>query len=679
MLERRRTNPGLRWIAAALLAALATGPLKAAEARWTSLGPPAAPPSSRLVLETGRGEPVYALTTAGLWRSSNGGSSWSSLQSQAGGVPVALAPDPLHSGRLYASVFDNSGNVSIRRSDDFGSRWSTTFQAGYISPYETQDLRVDPVVPDTLYWSANERLLRSRDGGRTWEAFPQESQGLALSFALPADRPGTIYVVGVYEMWISRDSGQTWTRKSSSMESHPPDTLVTTRSPRTLYGWWRDPYVRGNNEPCFLRSDDEGETWKAFLHNTKCGAPAIDPDDPLLVRIVVPAAQGGELRVSKDGGETWASAGAVPDVGDLYRTPGGGFMLATPQGLFRSQDEGGPWRPANRGFTASQVKAFLPTEEGLLAAPALPDVSPKPPAVPLLATLDEGRTWDGLPLRNAMALAVDPSDPRHLLASAVRWEENWAAMHHRVLESRDGGRTWRGVVDPQIDPPQLELLAIDPFDARILYGGTVFKGFQRSDDGGRTWSALNTGLKLRGCAHYYCNTNRVSAILPDPEKPGRVVILYEGKVYSSEDGGRGWWLPIGPQLPPRTTKVAALTRDPEGALVALVAGVHGDDGSPGAVYRSANNGATWQRVGRLPKTALGRLPQVTGLVATRTGLFVSTDQTGVFESRDGGRTWKALSQGLPRLDVTGLAADPSNPSRLYATIPLNGVYAIDIR
>ena len=29
-----------------------------------------------------------------------------------------------------------------------------------------------------------------------------------------------------------------------------------------------------------LRSDDEGETWKGILRNTKCGAPAIDPDDP---------------------------------------------------------------------------------------------------------------------------------------------------------------------------------------------------------------------------------------------------------------------------------------------------------------------------------------------------------------------------------------------------------------
>jgi hypothetical protein len=69
---------------------------------------------------------------------------------------------------------------------------------------------------------------------------------------------------------------------------------------------------------------------------------------------------------------------------------------------------------------------------------------------------------------------------------------------------------------------------------------------------------------------------------------------------------------------------------------------------------------------------------VTGLAATRAGLFVSTDSAGVLWSADGGATWKPLNDGLPSTWIRSLTADPFDPARLYVTLWTNGVYAIRV-
>jgi hypothetical protein len=45
----------------------------------------------------------------------------------------------------------------------------------------------------------------------------------------------------------------------------------------------------------------------------------------------------------------------------------------------------------------------------------------------------------------------------------------------------------------------------------------------------------------------------------------------------------------------------------------------------------------------------------------------------VYETRDGGRSWKAASSGLGDLEVYALAIDPHAPRRLYAATP-SGIF-----
>lgn len=58
---------------------------------------------------------------------------------------------------------------------------------------------------------------------------------------------------------------------------------------------------------------------------------------------------------------------------------------------------------------------------------------------------------------------------------------------------------------------------------------------------------------------------------------------------------------------------------------------------------------------------------VTGLLLVNpTALYAGTVAGGVFMSADGGASWTSKSEGLPSLEVRGLAADPRNPTTLFA-------------
>jgi photosystem II stability/assembly factor-like uncharacterized protein len=657
---------------ACLAIAVFVAALASAEPRWQPVGPQAGPPSARLFFGPGGG--TYALTPAGLWRASAGGA-WSSVQIDGLGSPfLAFAADPATPGRAYGSIQGLDGFSSIVRTDDRGNSWRTVSQILGTSTNFPEALQVDPFTPGTLYRMANTGLDRSLDGGRTWDCVPFAGycNGARVdSFALAPDRPGTLYVSARGEFYRTADGGRTW---SHSPQETPMDSLVATRAPRTLYGWTEEDAFRGNLVPCLMRSDDEGRTWKELLRPPhKCGAPGIDPSDPRTVRIAILADGEPRLWVSRDGGGHWREAGALPGVGDLFVTPSKELILSTPDGLYRAPGENGPWQPANRGFTSLEVRAFIAVEETFLASPVNQTYNWTTP-IAALRTGNGGRTWSPAPLRNALAFAADPSDPLHLIASAERYE-SLSVVHWRVLESRDGGRSWRGVVDPAIDPPPFQSLAIDPEDSRTLYGGSQFEGFYRSQDGGRTWAAANSGLPYEvHCTPYYCDTNSASTILPR-EETGTVAIVFEMQVFVSRDQGSSW-RQASPYVTP-LGNVEALARDPEGNLVAVAGGKNPHDAdSLGVVYRSTDEGVTWTRLGLLPpKFANYRSSYVSSVAATREGIFVGTNLLGVLFSANGA-AWSPLNAGLPRTSVISLVTDPSDPASVYATVPRAGVYVL---
>ena len=207
-----------------------------------------------------------------------------------------------------------------------------------------------------------------------------------------------------------------------------------------------------------------------------------------------------------------------------------------------------------------------------------------------------------------------------------------------LFYTADRGASWTPLFDEQ---PTLAIgdIAIAPSDERLLYVGTGEPnggggsmtydggGVYKSADGGASWQHL--GLD---------STGSIGKIVVHPEDPdilyvGAMGRLFENNeergLYKSTDGGASWEQVL---YLSDSTGVIDLVMHPE---------------NPDMLYA-----ATWERT---------RRPH-------RRQYYGAT--SGIFRSKDGGRRWEELTEGLPtsprRKGRIGLAIAPSDPDVLYA-------------
>jgi photosystem II stability/assembly factor-like uncharacterized protein len=249
-----------------------------------------------------------------------------------------------------------------------------------------------------------------------------------------------------------------------------------------------------------------------------------------------------------------------------------------------------------------------------------------------------------------------------------------------IFRSIDGGNSFAPVTDNQVDLA-VGSLAFSKSNPQIVYagmgdpkGGYYGSGVLKSTDAGQTWTRVNdASLPSPG---------NVAKIEVDPTNPNRIYLaqysrlvdtrrLASGFFYST-DGGISW-----------TKTLSGLPRDvvldvanPKTLYVGM-ARVDAPTGTPAGVYRSTDEGATFDRVFTSPynqnQTSDMRLavtpanPQT--IYAYTGGTEGSTVGVRVIVSTDSGQTW--TNRGSNGIDPnqfgynTYIYADPSNASTVY--------------
>ncbi|HEX4495084.1 MAG TPA: hypothetical protein VIE43_05380 [Thermoanaerobaculia bacterium] len=187
-------------------------------------------------------------------------------------------------------------------------------------------------------------------------------------------------------------------------------------------------------------------------------------------------------------------------------------------------------------------------------------------------------------------------------------------------------------------------LAVAPSAAATLYATLDGQGAFRSTDGGLSWVPILGG-------------NPVSNVAVDPLRPGTLYLATaRGGLQKSTDGGAHWTV-----LQPVSFGAQAIAVDPVRAM-RVYAGTTGS-----GVLRSTDGGASWQPAS-VPLPA-GAARNVLRLALSRTaGLVYAGTGAGVFKSTDAGLSWQAASHGLPAGAVEALAAAPSDPRTVYASL-----------
>lgn len=220
----------------------------------------------------------------------------------------------------------------------------------------------------------------------------------------------------------------------------------------------------------------------------------------------------------------------------------------------------------------------------------------------LFSSSDGGASWHRTDFgrRDAMNLA------RTRAQSVV-----WAAGHHVLAKSTDGGKTWQDVSPPGLPYLDVHGFGADPRNANTLYAAIAGNGLYRSTDGGDSFSLVTQevggdvfalavtrdgrilagdtrrGLLSSSDGGHSWNTvfsSPVIGIAVNPKRPQR--ILASGQITQlSTDGGRHWKLVLA--LNKGTGPVAWSPSAPATAYLV---------GFDRTLYRSGDGGEHWQPV-----------------------------------------------------------------------------------
>jgi photosystem II stability/assembly factor-like uncharacterized protein len=568
-----------------------------------------------LAVSVKKPETIYADTTAGLNKSTDGGAHWLPLK-EAIGLGIKGARD-----------------VTIR------------------------PIAVDPLDDDVVFAGTPDgKVCKSSDGGAHWTAVYTATSAIHSVTISPADGKTVLAATDKAGLVISRDSGNTWTPLNTPHQA--ACAAFATGDGRTIYGAFYDDGL--------YKSEDSGATWAALPTKGRIVDAVVSPANRNDVYAIQSAGWSGKFWCSHDAGKTWASREDIRYDREADATDSGvdhGAMSAitnltispvNPKLLFISAN----WRPAfssNAGetWTESDRGADISVVYDIRFSNAKTYASVMDEGV--FESGDDGGDWSQLwPLDSNTAAAgghywrldvwnVGGID--HILSTCSPWD---SSLTNRVVLSGDGGKTYTSSTNglpgynthanTMWGQGDMRALAADPKNPNIIYagidgdpadgnqGGGVFK----SIDAGATWSQLPNQPACR---------RMFFGLVVDPTDSQRIYWAgcgNGGGVYRSDDGGSSW-----KQIFSRESWVFNLAVSPSGILYV-----------PGSnLWKSADHGDTWAQISNFNDSM-----QILGLAVSPTDdrtVWLSEVTWGdkavgfIRKTTDGGSTWTDITGNIP--------------------------------
>jgi photosystem II stability/assembly factor-like uncharacterized protein len=586
----------------------------------------------------------------GVYRSSDGGKSWVHLSLDDSQQIPSISVDPRDANRVYAAVLGHpygpSAQRGLYRSLDGGATWSKVLDQGENTG--ASFIRIDPFDANILYagfWNARSGpwedknmfngphggLFKSTDGGDHWrpltDGLPQGLSQIDVAVAPsargrlyatvatssnPAAQGGAAPSTGVYR---SDDGGEHWhvatTDPRPGLRIGGGDLSILAVDPRNADVVYSASIVT-------MKSTDGGSHWISFK-----GAPGgddyqgiwISPDDSQHIALV--GDQGSLITVN--GGRTWSTWYNQPTA-QLYHVS---VTPTYPYRLCSGQQESGSVCVSNRGndgiVTFREWHPVGVIEYGYVAPDPLdPDVifgAGRNVVTRTHLSTGQVKNISPIPLpspdvrtNRTEPILFSPQDPHRMYYAA-----------NRLYATSDGGESWQTISDDLTRPSSGSPASVGDMhaDKADLQRGVIYSIGASPVTKGLLWAGTDDGL-----------------------------------IWVTRNEGGAWSNVTPPELGPwsKVTQIEASHFDANVAY-ASVSRFRLDD-LKAYVYRTRDGGKSWQSI------AAG-LPQDAPVNAVREdtvrrGLLFAATERAVWMSFDDGDHWQSLQLNLPHTSMRDL-------------------------
>ncbi|MEO0724714.1 MAG: glycosyl hydrolase [Bacteroidota bacterium] len=456
---------------------------------------------------------------SGIFRSSDGGENWHKLQNglpaQMGKVGVVVSP--ANPQTIYANIEAEKGGVF--RSRDGGDNWVqvndqrlTIGRAWYYT-----EIVADPTDEHTVY-VLNAPLLRSMDGGRTFENVPNPHTDQHDLWINP-DAPTNMILANDGGACISFNGGRSWSPQNNQPTGQFYRAIADQRFPfYHIYGGQQD----NSAIAIASRSPRSGISEKDW-YQVAGGESAFIAFDPSNPELVYGGSFQGNISVFDHQTEEVKDVMAYPTVGlatlprDMkYRFNWNAPIVASPQDprvIFHAAQK--VLRTRNGGISWQEISPDLTRNEKEKQGPG---------GAPFTNEGAGGENYNTISY-----LACSPHD------SWVMWVGSDDGLVH---VTRDEGQSWQNVTPPDLEECLINSIEVSPHNpatAYVVASKYRFNDFApmiyRTEDFGTTWTKVTRGIAPE---------DFVRVVREDPLREGLLYAGTETGLYVSYSSGKFW-------------------------------------------------------------------------------------------------------------------------------------------
>ncbi len=540
-----------------------------------------------MYLVTGDGDAGDAVST-GIYKSTDGGTTWA-----ATGLTFTMSSRRLLS-KILINPTDGSilvgGSAGIYRSTNGGSTFTQT------STKSVRDLEFQPNNPSVVYAGGygSTGFCRSVDGGVTWTTIASipTTGVIRVAVAVTALDPTYVYCLvgnntdyGYKGVYLSTDAGLTFTLQSST-----PNILGWNAAGNDAGGqaWYDlsiavDPsvkttiYTGGVN---VWKSTNSGAAFTCVGHWSGSGAPYVHADihDLMFAGSTLWVANDGGVFSSANGGTTWTDNSSNLPIAQMY---GFGQSTTTAGMIIGGQQDNGTNLTTNGGTSFTEVLG-----------------------------------GDG------MQCFIDRTNNNNVFASIYYGD---------LYRSTNGGTGFSYIYTvPGGDwvTPWMQ----DPTTATTLYAGGT--NLYKSTNNGTAWTNISAAL----------NIGVILSMDVAPSNNLNIVAASSTRVMKTTNGGTTWTeITTGLLASTSILGVRFSPTDPNKIYVCFA--TYGGN----SLYSTTNGGTTWASI----STGLPAVPANCMAFASNGDIYCGTD-LGVYYRAASASTWTAFTSGMPGVPVTDL-------------------------